>query len=220
MIMPDKIIKTHSKRLSLTINEKGEFIVRAPIGLREEEIFKFIKEKEDWVSKKQGNVKKILSANSRLINYEDALYLGKRYEVVEVKGLDSALVDDNKLYIPYSKNKKIRNIFNFLVNKSEQLIITRVEYFSKLMKLKYNNFKLINSVAKWGMCDSKRCIYINWKLIMLPTDIIDYVVVHELSHLLQMNHSKIFWDIVASIMPDYKRRKDILKESNFLIKMF
>ncbi len=67
--------------------------------------------------------------------------------------------------------------------------------------------------TRWGSCSSKHNINLNWKLIMMPEEILNYVVVHELAHLKQMNHSKAFWEEVEKVLPDYKKQKEWLKQN-------
>lgn len=220
MIIPDKIIRTHGHKLSLTINEHGQLIVRAPKHLPEKEIFKFIEEKEVWIVNKQDKINRVLTKNANLINYDEILYLGKTYSVVLVEGLSTPNLLDKDLVLPNKPAKKIVYIKKYFQSLASELLFKRVEYFAKLMKLDYSDLKIIDSIAKWGMCDNSKCIYLNWKLVMLPTDIIDYVIVHELSHILQMNHSPLFWEVVASIIPSYKKIRSILKSSNFLIRLY
>lgn len=79
-----------------------------------------------------------------------------------------------------------------------------MEYFADLMQVNYTLIKIDNSKSRWGSCDQKGVIKFNLRLAMLPHKVIDYIIIHELSHLLEFNHSKEFYKIIESIMPDYK----------------
>ncbi|MBU0727650.1 M48 family metallopeptidase, partial [Patescibacteria group bacterium] len=71
--------------------------------------------------------------------------------------------------------------------------------------------------SRWGSCSDRKNLNFNWKLIMAPIEIIDYVVVHEMCHLKQMNHSSKFWNLVAEKMPDYKELRKWLKDNRYLL---
>lgn len=87
----------------------------------------------------------------------------------------------------------------------------RTEYFANIMGLKYGRVKITSAQKRYGSCSSEGNICYSYRLMMYPPEVRDYVVVHELAHLKEMNHSKRFYDVVASVMPDYKRRRRYLK---------
>ncbi len=88
----------------------------------------------------------------------------------------------------------------------------KVEHFSKIMGLKYGRITVTSADTRFGSCSSKGNIAFSWKLMLYPEEAVDYVVVHELAHLLEMNHSPAFYAIVASVFPDYKARRALLKK--------
>ena len=92
-----------------------------------------------------------------------------------------------------------------------------LDFYSHLSGLKYNNFKLSNARKRWGSCSGKDDLYFSWLLIMAPPEVVDYVVVHELVHQKEKNHSKDFWKKVEGIMPDYKKHRKWLKENGHLL---
>ena len=84
--------------------------------------------------------------------------------------------------------------------------------------LAYNEIKMINSVRVWGSFNTAGIMKLNWKLVLLPVQLIEYVICHELCHGLQMNHSSKFWENVSKICPDYKKHKKELYRYSFLLK--
>lgn len=88
-----------------------------------------------------------------------------------------------------------------------------VDEYAVKMGVSYGRIAIREQKTCWGSCSSKRNLNFNWKLILMPPEIMEYVVVHELSHLFEMNHSKQFWKIVETYIPDYKARKKWLKEN-------
>lgn len=84
--------------------------------------------------------------------------------------------------------------------------------FAKQMSVMPTAVKINNAKTRWGSCSSKKSLNFSWRLIMADDDVIDYVVVHELAHITEMNHSARFWSIVEGVLPDYRKRKTKLKE--------
>lgn len=88
----------------------------------------------------------------------------------------------------------------------------RVAYFAARMGVTYGRITIREQKTRWGSCSSKGNLNFNWKLMMMPKEVLDYVVVHELAHRKEMNHSKAFWAVVEKELPDYKERRRLLKE--------
>ncbi len=99
-----------------------------------------------------------------------------------------------------------------LTTRAKRIIPSRVRYYADLMGLEYGNITIRMQKTRWGSCSSKGNLNFNCLLMRTPDEIIDYVVVHELCHLKEMNHSKRFWSEVEKVLPDYKERRKWLKD--------
>ncbi|MDY3908789.1 MAG: M48 family metallopeptidase [Eubacterium sp.] len=99
-----------------------------------------------------------------------------------------------------------------LADKALDVIPGRVEYFAKLIGVTYGRITIRNQKTRWGSCSSKGNLNFNCLLMLVPSEIIDYVVVHELCHRKEMNHSKAFWTLVEKVLPDYRDAVKWLKE--------
>lgn len=98
-----------------------------------------------------------------------------------------------------------------LKKQAKNVLKTKTEYFSRIMNLKYGRITITSAKTRFGSCSSKGNISYSYRLMLYPEEAIDYVVVHELAHLREMNHSKRFYAIIESVLPDYKSRKKLLK---------
>ncbi|MFA5882011.1 MAG: SprT family zinc-dependent metalloprotease, partial [Eubacteriales bacterium] len=98
-------------------------------------------------------------------------------------------------------------------DKAREAVLERLEYFKSKLGVDYNGLRIKDQKTRWGSCSKNGNLNFNWKIVIAPSDIIDYIVVHELCHLLHMNHSKEFWETVASQIPGYKDKKRWLKEN-------
>ncbi len=97
-------------------------------------------------------------------------------------------------------------------SQAREVISRRAAYFAPLMGVSYNRIAIKETKTRWGSCSAKGNLNFHWKLILMPAKILDYVVVHELAHLKEMNHSPRFWVQVEKMLPDYRQRRKWLKE--------
>lgn len=97
-------------------------------------------------------------------------------------------------------------------NAARQLFENRVAYYHRMTGGRYTSITVRDQKTRWGSCSSRGTLSFNYRLVFAPPEILDYVVVHELCHLTYMNHSKDFWNMVASVMPEYKMHRKWLRE--------
>ncbi|MEG6521531.1 M48 family metallopeptidase [Desulfotomaculum sp. 1211_IL3151] len=144
-------------------------------------------------------------------------YLGKLYPVY-IK-LDPSIKKitvqwDGKAFICTSPQEGDRGLTDalqaFYTRESRKLIEKRLRLYQPSFKVKYKSFSIENHPNKWGSCSSNRHLTFHWRLILFPLDAIDYVVIHELCHLIHMNHDRSFWRLVGKICPNYKEAMAIL----------
>lgn len=142
---------------------------------------------------KENIVEKFLSAKAAWL-LDKILYFKKYGKLIFIKG--------NK--IEYRKNKEAA------LNLAEE----RVNYFNKIYKLKFNAITIKRQKTRWGSCSKKGNLNYNYKILFLPKHIADYIIVHELCHLKEFNHSRKFWNLVARAVPSYLEIKRELKTRN------
>ncbi|MBR5127551.1 MAG: M48 family metallopeptidase [Roseburia sp.] len=216
------IIKSNRKSLSIAIQPEGSLFVKAPVALSDDEILKWIKSKTAWIIRQREKLLNQQRVNppKRYVTGEKFSYLGCEYELeIRISEGRAGLVRilENKLVV-FSKTdseETVQKILNsWYVEQAKIWIPKRVRFFAGLMRESYKNITIKNQKKRWGSCSSDRNLNFNWRLIMMPEDVIDYVVVHELCHLKQMNHSKAFWNEVEKMLPDYKIRKKWLDKQN------
>ncbi|MCC5911036.1 MAG: M48 family metallopeptidase [Clostridiaceae bacterium] len=144
-------------------------------------------------------------------------YLGKSYPLYTQ--VDSSIKKitiqwDGKAFICISPQEGEIDIADalqtFYIKASRKLIEERLKLYQSHFKVKYKSFSIENHPTKWGSCNSKRHLTFHWKLIMFPLNAVDYVVIHELCHLIHMNHDRSFWRLVGKVHPKYKEAMAIL----------
>jgi len=97
-------------------------------------------------------------------------------------------------------------------------ISERVQWYALKNGFQYNKIKITQAQKRWGSCSSKGNLNFSWRLIMAPLPVVDYVVVHELAHLVEKNHSKAFWSKVKMLMTDYQKQQEWLKRNGHLLR--
>lgn len=101
----------------------------------------------------------------------------------------------------------------FYREKAREVLTRRVRYYADVMGVGYGRIAIREQKTRWGSCSASGNLNFNWKLILMPPGVLDYVVVHELAHRREMNHSRKFWELVESYMPDYEKYRSWLKEN-------
>ena len=184
-----KIIRSNRKTLAIQINPDLSVTVRAPMYAPQSDIERILREKESWIQK---HIEKIREQEE------------KRKKMQGEKGEYGELVERD-----YLTNEEIKK----LADKALQHIPKRVSYFAKHIGVTYGKITIRNQKTRWGSCSSKGNLNFNCLLMLTPPEVIDYVVVHELCHRKEMNHSGAFWAEVEKVLPDYKEQVKRLKEN-------
>lgn len=221
MIKIDYLIRTNRRSISITISPKCELIVKAPNRLPLSQIEKVVQQKQAWITLHLDRMRETAKLNFNILNYYDMMFCGQLYHIVYDDKVKQISLEPNYCVVPKKYEDSVSKRLCIWYKKVALKIISeRVEYFATLMQLSPSAIKLTNAKTCWGTCNSKAILSFNWRLVFMPHDIIDYVVVHELSHLVQMNHSKLFWDLVQSVLPDYKTRRENLKKGDYLLSLY
>ena len=184
-----KIIRSNRKTLAIQINPDLSVTVRAPMYAPQSDIERILREKEGWIQK---HIEKIREQEA------------KRKKTQGEKGEYGESVERD-----YLTNEEIKK----LADKALQHIPKRVSYFAKQIGVTYGRITIRNQKTRWGSCSSKGNLNFNCLLMLTPPEVIDYVVVHELCHRKEMNHSEAFWAEVEKILPYYKEQVKWLKEN-------
>ncbi len=219
----DYLIRTNRRSVSISISPKCEVIVKAPRSLPFAQIEAIVSKRESWINLHMERIKSTQQLNFNIIHYVDLMFCGQIYHITFDENVKKISLEPNYCVVParYSDDTVLKKqLIKWYRNVAFDILSKRVEYFSVLMQLKPKAFKLTNAKTCWGVCNSLGVVSINWRVIMLPHNLIDYVIVHELSHLVQMNHSKLFWQLVGSVLEDYPTRRKSLKLGDYLLGLF
>ena len=222
MIVPDYIERSKRKTLSLTILKNGNVIVKAPLKMKDEVINHFVEDKQSWIREKLSTIKENQNKFEDVISMQKCLIYGNKYTLVyaDVKAIQTT--DKFELVCPskFDEQKRQKSIIQWYKKLAKHALSERLRFIEERINLKSSSLKIGDSRGRWGSCNSYGNIILNYRVVMLPPKIIDYVIVHELCHLLELNHSKNFWANVEKYLPNYELARQGIKEYGFLLNMF
>ncbi len=220
-IQIDQIIRSNRKSIGLEISPDARLIVRSPYFTPRKFIERIVDQKKIWILYKQDQAREIAKhiPIKKFIQGEPFLYLGKTFPLYITDHSHSALMFNGKTFSLRKKNLAEAKAFFTQWYKKQALKIyrDRIARYEKMTGIISNQLALSNARKRWGSCNSKGNLIINWRLIMAPQDISDYVIVHELIHIEEKNHGKRFWSKVETILPQYKLYKKWLREKGHLL---
>ena len=218
----EQIVRTKRKTIALQLTDDATLIVRAPFDVSHETIMKVIVRHKKWIEKK----KKYLEARDpkysprEFVNGEGFLYLGRYYRLNIVNSQEVPLKFEDGFYLSKEALPQARELFiNWYKKMAYSKISERVQWYAKKGGFKYNKVNITNAKKRWGSCSVKRNLNFSWRIIMAPLRVLDYVVIHELAHLQEKNHTKAFWNKVKILMPDYKQQDNWLKKNGYLLRL-
>ena len=206
------ISKPNLKNSYISINNEAEVILKTP-KVSKRFIFELLDEKEAWIRKKLSQ--QIQNPPIKVNLEDEVLLFGELCSIDTYEATELRIKLEN---IRISSTANILKCYNsFYKNYSVKYITPRVEYYSKIMDLKYKEIKFRKMKGRWGSCSSKKVLTFNTELIKIKKELIDYVVVHELAHLKHMNHSRHFHNLVNDYLPNSKEHRKELKDTKISI---
>lgn len=210
---PLKIIRSWRKTLSLHVLPDTTLLVKAPYLMPRYAINSFLEEHETWIRRRLAGMKANGGSTGR--RYEEGelfLFLGKT-RTLTIGNNSIIEVRDDKLLFPHFLLFRIRKeLETWYIGQARQIIMQRVEWYAKRMNVDYISISFSDTKSKWGSCTFHNKLQFNWRLILAPMSIVDYLVIHELTHILEKNHSRDFWSIVRRMDPSYKIEDKWLKK--------
>lgn len=219
--------KPYRKTISIEVTPKNKVVVKVSKSYPDKLINQFIIRKSRWIKKQLDFNKNIRKPPlmRKYISGEKYLYLGNYYQLFLIEGESNIRLDDK--YLKFSGSKKYLARKKYIQNKlkvwyKEQAyknILERVAFYEKVLGVSISDLRIKSFNRSWGNCSSKKKVSFSPYLIMAPITVIDYVVAHELAHIIIPNHSAKFWKFLEKIIPDYKQRKKwlVIHENQFCI---
>lgn len=197
------------KSVGIQIMPDASIKVTIPFFFPKWHVKNILKEKEEWIRSAKQHM---LARKTKTLAKDHYLYLGKSYALETRLGQKELIEITDKLYLG-SPNKKYLTTYltSWYKQQARKIMVERVYHYAKKAGLTFRSVTITTAETRWGSCSSNKTLNFNWKLIMAPIEVIDYVVAHELAHLTELNHSRAFWETVRKMYPLYREYRTWLK---------
>ncbi len=207
---------SRAKRIILRISQNSGVELVVPKRASEKAAMRFLYNHQEWLFNKLSQVRPALK--NELKDGAKINISGREYIICHTGNLRGiTTLNDNILSVSGEQkfiNKKVKD---FLKSEAKREISKIAAEHHKNMGVKYQNITLRDTTSRWGSCSQNGNLSFSWRLIFAPYEVLRYVVIHELAHLREMNHSKNFWDIVAKFDANYKQHRKWLKANGKLL---
>ena len=203
------------KAIAIRVKDK-RVTIKVPFFINNNLIQQLVNKKLSWIKKQLNIQSKFLPLEKKLyINDEKFLYLGKYYKLKILKNKKYSVNIEGEFLQVNVKNElnilKVKKLLKEWFHEKSFIYFKKETYnYAKINNLKINSVKVREYKARWGSCSNKGDISFNWRLIMAPPKIIEYVIIHELMHLKEHNHSPKYWNYVKSLYPNINEAKEWL----------
>jgi len=210
------------KSFRISIEPPDSVFVVAPIGIKDDEILKMVESKAKWIENKLREIKEsgVVKCCREYKNGEIFMYLGRdlRLKVQRDEYVKNPLVElvEGCLLVRTATEdsyKLIKSIEDWYRKRSLEIVCERVENYQKYFEQRPLEIRSKRQKSRWGSCSSAHRLNFNLRCVMAPLEVIDYIVVHEMCHMVHFNHSKEFWGLVEEIVPDFKERRAWLRKN-------
>ena len=205
------------RRLTISVERDRSVVVHAPAGAADEAIRRVVAAKRQWIFEKISSPQKYRDLphppGKELVSGEAALYLGRQYRIEMVaEGLDAVQFNQRFLVPASSVSERRATLREWYVARANEKILARVSRFARSLGVEFKRARIVDSRYRWGSCTVKNTVNFNWRLIKAPVFVIDYVIAHELAHLIEANHTARFWSVVRAQVPKVEEARGWLRE--------
>jgi hypothetical protein len=213
---------TKRKTVAFIIERNGDVVVKAPAGFSVEKIGELVKKNRMQLYQKINHPQKIRTTKENItqLNGRSILFGGKNYKVFVDKETVDQFVFNGKFIISENITDQFTlKLRNWLISEAKEKLTPKIIETAKKLGVEYNKITVSDIQLRWGSCTPKNNININYRIIKAPAFVSNYIIVHELTHLIELNHTKEFWQIVKTAYPKYEEAKKWLLEKGELLFM-
>ncbi len=216
------LVRSRRRTVGLEVRPDATLVVRAPVRTPVWFVESLLREKAGWIEDKLAKARNHVSLLPRhdFLTGEHFPYLGREWPVAVFAFQSQPLSFDpaTGFTLDMAAFDRGEVVFEkWYRAQARKLLSERIQYYAPLVGVSVPHLRITGAERRWGSCSTSGTVSFAWRLIMAPMDVVDYVVVHELAHLREMNHSARFWTVVASILPDYDTRRHWLKDHGGLL---
>lgn len=210
------LIRSNRRTMAVEIKADGAVVVRAPRRILSALIADFVKRHADWIALKQAEIARRPRAEPKsFIEGEDFLFLGQTCHLHFVDVGISKIDFDGRIQLPRTKESQARELIEDWYRAQARKVITKnIERRVSEMGCRPSGLRITGARQRWGSCGIRGALNFNWRLVMAPPDIIDYIVVHEMAHLKFRGHGRDFWHFIGQFVPRHKEMQQWLRDNS------
>ena len=215
-----QIVYSRRKTVAMSVEREASVIVRAPEGMAEKKIYRLIEAKRLWLYQKINHDQKypLRQTRKEFISGETILYLGRNYRLLVTDRDIAGVSFQSRFEISRKNQPRAFELFKrWYLQQAKERIPPRAKYFAEALGVGFNRILISDLKVRWGSCTPKSNLNFNWRLMKASPTVIDYVIVHELAHLIESNHNPQFWNIVSIQVPRFDWAKRWLREHGDLL---
>lgn len=213
-----KIVRSARRRkLTITVERDRAIIIHAPVETSDEEVHRAVDSKRQWLFEKLSHPQKYQAKpdppGKEVVNGESAPYLGRDYQIEVAETASGEIELASRFVVPVAHQTQRRRVLrDWYVARANEKILPRVQQHAATLGVEVSAARIVDDRYRWGSCTTRDAVHFNWRLIKAPMFVIDYVIIHELVHLIEANHTARFWNIVRAHSPAMEKAKAWLKE--------
>lgn len=217
----EKIVRSQRRTISIEVTPRATLIVRAPTRVAARHIEELICEKRTWILRKMDEMRRRPAiTHHEYAEGETFLFLGRAYPLHFVENGSGIIQRTDCICACSTLLPDIcHRMKRWYMQEAVKEIRSRCMWFSMMTGYTPATIRITDACQRWGSCTHRGGLNFSWRLIQAPLDIVDYVIVHELVHLRQPDHSRKFWNKVREILPDYEERRNWLRENERLLRI-
>ncbi len=215
-----KVVYSNRKTIALLVERDRSVVVRAPMGASELAIRQAVESKKLWLYQKINHEQKYPANPQRkeFVTGETILYLGRHYRLEITDDAEPGVRFHNRFFIARRHQAEAGALLRaWYTARAEEKLLPRIKAFADAMGVVYHRLLISDLKYRWASCTPKNNLNFNWRIIKAPMFVIDYLIVHELAHLIVPNHTADFWNVVAVQSPHYQKAKEWLKDNGALL---
>ncbi|MEN8615344.1 SprT family zinc-dependent metalloprotease [Dehalogenimonas sp. THU2] len=216
------LIRSSRRTLALEVKPDASLVVRAPRRTPVDEVHRFIAKHSEWIDRKQMvALERPRPSVKSFVEGEEFLFLGSmcRLCLVDTASCDVDY-DGRSLILATAAFPRAREMMiGWYKKQARKVFSERIDHYAPVMECFPSIIRITSPARRWGSCGAGGSINLNWKLIMAPLEVIDYLIVHELAHIRHRGHSREFWDFVKAFCPGYTRYQLWLKDHGHLLEI-
>jgi len=222
-----EVVRSGRNTVGIEVSPDKGVLVRAPFIVDDDRLIDIVRQKAPWILRQLAKVKvtNVTDVEKEFVSGESFSYIGKNYRLkvipngvedsvgVELKDGRFRVFSCNK-FDEETRHQRIKEaLTRWYQEQAKEILTRRVISLSRKVGVKPERVNVKHQGRRWGSCTKNGTLNLNWRIVMAPSSIIDYVVAHELCHLKIRNHSPDFWQFLGAVLPDYEKRRDWLRSN-------